>query len=635
MYMNRTTPAHCSAALFFLACVTAFLWQSAVATHLLTQTVPEISANDLRLHVTALASEAMDGRLTGTEGERRATDYVAAVFASLGLEPAGDTGTFFQPFEFTAGVSLGTANRLVLRKDVAHGTQEYAVNQEWRPLAFSKTGVFNPAEVVFAGYGIVAPAADGYDAYDSYAHLEVANKWVLVFRYLPEGITPELRQHLNRYANLRYKAMVARDRGARGLIVMSGPNSQVKDQLAPLSSDASLASTSIAALSVTDALAEQLLHPAGRRLKELQDALDTGKPMMGFPIPDLTLEATIDIQQEKRTGRNVLARLNAAENAVQTVVVIGAHVDHLGHGLGTGSLARDNEKGLIHYGADDNASGVAGVLEVAQYLAEQKAEGKLPLRRDVVFAAWSGEEIGLLGSSHFTRTFGGGGTEPATLALRIAAYLNMDMIGRLNKTLILQGVGSSAIWPSEIKRHNVPIGLALTLQNDSYLPTDATSFYLKGVPILNAFTGAHADYHTPRDTADKINYVGAEKITRLMAALTRSLATREEAPDYQVMEKPGGALERVNLRAYLGTIPDYAQGDVVGVKLSGVVKGGPAERAGVQGGDIIVALAGKKIENIYDYTYALEALKIGDSVEMVVLRGDQRLTLTVTPGSRE
>ena len=120
-----------------------------------------------------------------------------------------------------------------------------------------------------------------------------------------------------------------------------------------------------------------------------------------------------------------------------------------------------------------------------------------------------------------------------------------------------------------------------------------------------------------------------------MAALTRSLATREEVPDYQVMEKPGGALGRVNLRAYLGTIPDYAQGDVVGVKLSGVVKGGPAERAGVQGGDIIDALAGKKIENIYDYTYALEALKIGDSVEMVVLRGDQRLTLTVTPGSRE
>jgi len=597
--------------------------------------VAEISANDLRLHVTALASEALDGRLTGTEGERRATDYVAAVFASLGLEPAGDKGTFFQPFEFTAGVSLGTANRLVLHKDMAHGTQEYAVNQEWRPLAFSKTGVFDPAEVVFAGYGIVAPAADGYDAYDSYAHLEVANKWVLVFRYLPEGITPELRQHLNRYANLRYKAMVARDRGARGLIVMSGPNSQAKDQLAPLSSDASLASTSIAALSVTDALAEQLLHPAGRRLKDLQDALDTGKPMMGFPIPDLALEATIDIQQEKRTGRNVLARLNAAENAVQTVVVIGAHVDHLGHGLGTGSLARDNEKGLIHYGADDNASGVAGVLEVAQYLAEQKAEGKLPLRRDVVFAAWSGEEIGLLGSSHFTRTFGGGGTEPSTLAPRIAAYLNMDMIGRLDKTLILQGVGSSAIWPSEIERHNVLIGLSLTLQNDSYLPTDATSFYLKGVPILNAFTGAHADYHTPRDTADKINYVGAEKITRLMAALTRSLATREEAPDYRVMEKPGGALGRVNLRAYLGTIPDYAQGDVVGVKLSGVVKGGPAERAGVQGGDIIVALAGKKIENIYDYTYALEALKIGDSVEMVVLRGDQRLTLTVTPGSRE
>src|SRR5437762_4157958 len=228
MRMHRTPPAHCSAALFFLACVTAFLLlgldaqrQEIPATAplpappspSLTQTVAEISANDLRLHVTALASEAMDGRLTGTEGERRATDYVAAVFASLGLEPAGDKGTFFQSFEFTAGVSLGTANRLVLhtkqakgarskeqvslgtinqlvpRKDVAHGTQEYAVNQEWRPLAFSKTGVFNPAEVVFAGYGIVAAAADGYDAYDSYAHLEVGDHWVPGFRYGPEGLS--------------------------------------------------------------------------------------------------------------------------------------------------------------------------------------------------------------------------------------------------------------------------------------------------------------------------------------------------------------------------------------------------------------------------------------------------------------
>jgi hypothetical protein len=280
-------------------------------------------------------------------------------------------------------------------------------------------------------------------------------------------------------------------------------------------------------------------------------------------------------------------------------------------------------------------------LEIAQYLVELKAQGKLPLKHDLLFAAWSGEEMGLLGSSYFTRTFGGratdGGrtTEPTLLRPALAAYVNMDMIGRLDKNVIVQGVGSSAVWLGLIERFNAPIGLPVVTQHDSYLPTDATSFYLKEVPILNAFTGAHADYHTPRDTADKLNYNGAEKITRLFANITAALATRADAPDYRRMEKPTSTVGRVGIRAYLGTIPDYAQTDVVGVKLSGVAKGGPAENAGIQSGDIVVELAGKKIENIYDYTYALEGLKIGSPVGVIVQRGEQRVTLTLTPGTRE
>jgi Peptidase family M28/PDZ domain len=600
-----------------------------------TQLTPEIKAADLRQHITYLASDQMEGRLTATEGERRATAYVAAMFQAMGLTPAGDNGTFFQSFEFLAGMSLGVGNQLTAHLSTEPLPQSYAVDYDWRPLAFSKTGSFASAPLVFAGYGIVAPATAGFEAYDALAGLDVANAWVLVLRYLPEEIPPEQRQHLANFASLRHKAMVARDHGARGLIVVSGPSAKVKQPLVELSLDTALAGTSIAALSITDEVAEQWLQHSGHHLKALQDTLDTGKLLQGFPLANLSLAASLDIQQEKRLGRNVLARLNAAGHPGESVVIVGAHVDHLGRGLGTNSLAHDDEKGLIHYGADDNASGVGGVLEIAHYLVSLKSSRQLPLRRDLLFAAWSGEELGLIGSTHFTRTFGGAPSEPASLTPQVVAYLNMDMIGRLDKSLILQGVGSSSIWRDEIDRANGTIGLPLNLHDDSYVASDATAFYLKGVPVLSAFTGAHEDYHTPRDTADKINYAGTERIARLMALLTRSLATRQEAPDYRAMALPERPVGRASMRVYLGTIPDYSQGDASGLKVAGVIIGGPAAQAGVQGGDVIVGLAGKTIENIYDYTYVLNAMKIGVPTALVVQRGLERLTLMVTPGSRE
>src|SRR5262245_44735373 len=223
----------------------------------LTQMSPEISAEDLRRHITYLASEQMEGRLTGSDGERRATDYVASVFQAMGLQPGGDNGTYFQYFEFTAGVSLGTGNQLTARHPSTAPPQHYAVDLDWRPLAFSKTGSFEPAPMVFAGYGVVAPAADGFEEYDAFAGLDVANKWVLVLRYLPEEISPELQRHLASFANLRHKAMIARDRGAHGLIVVSGPNAKVKEPLIELSLDTILVGSGIAALSITDEVAEQ------------------------------------------------------------------------------------------------------------------------------------------------------------------------------------------------------------------------------------------------------------------------------------------------------------------------------------------------------------------------------------------
>jgi len=603
------------------------------------KTGADITAEDMRQQVTYLASDELDGRLTGTEGEKLATQYVADVFAKVGLTPIGDKDTWFGNFEFTAGVALGAGNELKL------GDQALKTDQEWRPLSFSQIGEVKPSSIVFAGYGIETPdeATDSHgkklEAYSSYAHLEVKDKWVLVLRYLPEGITQERRNELTRYSSLRHKALTARQKGARGIIIASGPNSKVVDQLVPMAFDASLASSGIAAISVTDAVADTLLKSAGKNLKDLQTKLDTGDLMGGIDCTGLTLAAKIDIQQEKKMGRNVLGILSkGAEPDFHTPpLIIGAHIDHLGSKGGSSSRAKGDEANQIHHGADDNASGTSAVLEIAQWMADQKKQGKLTLARDVIFAAWSGEELGLLGSNHFVEDIAKmvTGKPESSLKGMFAAALNMDMIGRFNKTLVLQGVGSSTWWPKEIEKRNAPIGLPITTQNDAHLPTDSTSFFVRGIPTLNAFTGAHEDYHAPTDTADKIDYEHAAKIAKLMGLIARGLATSAAAPDYVAMEAPKNASTRGGFRVYLGTIPDYAQGDLKGVKLSGVSAVGPAAKAGVKAGDLIIKLGGKDVLNIYDYTSIMGELKVGKEIGITVQREGKSVDLKITPGSRD
>ena len=592
----------------------------------------DFTPEDVVRHVDYLCRPELGGRYTGSRGEKLATAYVAAYLESLGIVPAGSEGSWYQPFEFTSGVTLGPENQL------AWGEKNYQVNEDWRPVGFSRVGEVDPAEVVFAGYGIAAPKRNEQEEYDSFVHLDVKDKWVLIFRFMPEDIPPERRQHLSTHSSLRYKAMHLRDMGAKGMLVVSGPNAVVRNELIPLGNDGTTAAFSLPVISVSNAIAEQWLANADKDMARLQTKLDSGDLVMGFPT-GVTLSANVDIQQEKSEGRNVLGRLQMGDEPSEQVVIVGAHIDHLGQGPSSGSLAQDEEREGVHRGADDNASGIAGMLEIAQYLSNMKRAGKLPGRRDILFAGWSGEELGLIGSSHFVKQLqeaaGGHPHAPATIYPGIAACLNMDMIGRLRDKVVLQGVGSSALWDSEIERRNAPVGLSITLQQDGNLPTDAAVFYRAGVPILSAFTGSHEEYHTPRDTPDTLNYEGAAQVARFMGLVARSLSLQPDAPDYIEMSVEDDRQPRAALRAYLGTVPDYAQEEVKGVLLSSVAKGGPAEKAGVRNGDIIVELAGRKIENIYDYTYAIEALKIGQKTSIGVQRGKKRLDFEITPGSRQ
>ncbi|MEM7145669.1 MAG: M28 family peptidase [Verrucomicrobiota bacterium] len=617
-----------------------------------TSTTSDINPSDIESHIAYLVSDELEGRLTGTKGEQLATQYVADLLQSFGLEPAGDNDTYFQEFEFTAGVDLGPDNTITvtgLKNEASPETLE--PGKDWIPLSFSSTGDVEPAEIVFAGYGIEAPAEVGEDGeefglYTSYYQTDVEGKWVMMFRYYPEEVSTTERQRFTRYANPRHKALAARQKSAHGIILVTGPNAPAKDKLVPLSFDASLAGSGIPAISISDELADQILANAGKTLKELQDQLDTGSMMIGTRIPDVKVGAHIDVVQEKKIGRNVLAKI-ASPNPDAPAVLIGAHVDHLGSDAGATSRATDEEKDQVHYGADDNASGIAGLLEIAEYLSDQNSQGNLDLKRDAIFAAWSGEELGLLGSSAFVRTLlkpidsntakdeSESGSPSSDAKIELGAALNMDMIGRLRDSLILQGVASSSVWPSEIEKRNVPVGLPITTQDDVYLSTDATNFYLAGVPILSAFTGAHSDYHTPRDTIDLINFDGTAKTSRLMALIMRSLLTAEDTPDYQKVEKPASRGSRSGLRAYLGTVPDYAQEDVEGVKITGTSKNSPAEKAGLQAGDVIVELGGKEILNIYDYSALLGALKIDEETSITVERDGERIPLKITPASRD
>jgi hypothetical protein len=610
-------------------------WGTAQAASLnATHLSHEITKKNLQSHVRFLSSNSLEGRLTGTTGEKLATQYIANIFLNLGLEPAGDKGTFFQEFDFTAGVSLGKSNSLSLTNQRGV-TKHLVLDQDWRPLSFSDATSFESTELVFAGYGITAPAMGKLPPYDSYRGINVTNKWVVVFRYAPEKIPEERSRQVSQYSSLRYKAFTAKEHGAKGIIFVSSSDVKVKSELIPLSLDTSLSGSGIVAVSVKNNVLDNLLTRSNHRLnslQKLQDALDFGE-LSALPVlSGIKISGQTDIEKNRQHGRNVLAKLRMSPNAAP-LIVVGAHVDHLGRGKLSGSRARDNETGMIHPGADDNASGVASILEIAARFSALKANGTLRGNKDILFAAWSGEEFGILGSSHFVNNLMKSAPNKS-LRPAIDAAINLDMVGHLREHLVLQGTGSSADWPTLMKQIKENHPISLVTQSDPYLPTDSTSFYLHGVPTLNLFTGAHDNYHTPRDKAETLNYAGIKDISEYLVDLILALEDQPQLMNYREVPKARNHTER-EFKIYLGTIPDYASSDVSGVKLSGVAKNSPAEQAGLKHDDVIIELAGKNIHDIYDYTFALNLLHVGKPVTLIVLRGQEKVALTVVARYRE
>ena len=572
---------------------------------------------DVRTHVSRLASEEMEGRLTGTDGARRASDYIIQELERMGIRPLPGWDSFRVPFEFTSGVNDQGSTLSASGWEAPSGSV--------RGLSFSDNGEVSGG-LVFAGYGITVPESQGF-GYDSYFGLDVKDKIVLVLRYFPEDATAEAKSILARYSGLRFKAMNARDRGAKGLLLVSGPGSPNAGELVGMSFDSAVAGSGIVAATIRGDVAEKLFERTeGKTLADSQQALDSGNPHVGgFEIPGAEILLNVRLQKETRTAENVVGYLpaTAEEPLGGATILLGAHYDHLGRGKDGNSLAGKDEAGQIHHGADDNASGVAAVLAIAE--KERSRDRKAP----VAFAFWAGEELGLLGSSEFIR----GGTIPAS---NIAAYINFDMVGRMrDNKLVLQAAGTSSVWPRLIEQANVVVGFDVQVSEDPYLPTDVTSFNQAGVPSVNFFTGSHKEYHRPADRAELINYEDLERVVELGALLTQKIAGLQKKPDFiKVARAPQQGGSRDTVRVFTGTIPDYAT-QVEGLLLSGVIEGGPAEEAGLRGGDVIVEFAGRKISNIYDYTYALDVVKIGEPVAVVYLREGERRETKLTPRARK
>lgn len=560
----------------------------------------ESAADRIYRDVTWLAADARGGRGVGTEGIEAAARYIQDRFEELGLEPAGARG-FRQEFDVPVAVEREAGTRLVL------GGREIR-DDEFVPAGFSASDTVE-AEVVAAGYGVVSEDL----GLDDYAGLNVTGKIVAVRRFVPDSVDDTDAQR--RLSDLRHKAFLARERGAVGMIVVDQP------------------------LPATGEGGEDAELPEEAPLPPM--TIDSGGDA-GLPVVIATREAAgmlmdggvataeIAAALTRKTARasNVIGRIPAgADEPLPGVVVLGAHFDHLGMG-GDGSLAPGVEE--IHNGADDNASGTAALMEAARLLSGRRGE----LRRDVVFAAFSGEESGLIGSTAYVREAPGGLGFEGAEGTPVVAMLNMDMVGRLGTDLSVLGGDSAAEWEEIVQPLCGDLDLGCTLGGDGYGPSDQTPFYAAGVPVLHFFTGTHDEYHKPSDDAHLVHAVGTARVARLVADVAADVGARPELLTYQQVPAPPPTGDLRSWRASLGSIPDYT-GDSEGrpgVKLAGVRPDGPADKAGLKRGDLLVGLAGQEVRDIYDMMFVLRQAKPGQQVDAVVVRDDERLTLPVVLG---
>ena len=584
----------------------ALLLVAALAATAAAAPPPPLSAEWLVEQIRVLSAPEMDGRASGTPGATRAADHIVRVLAQAGLRPGGDGGTFLQPFTVPTGLALGPRNTL----DVpGAGAAPLALGRDFTPLAISADGVAS-GDVVFVGYGITATAL----GWDDYAGIDVRGKLVLATTSDPGGTdatSPFRRPEAYHFRERAHKVINARQHGAAGILLVTHP-SESSETLPTLSGISQ--PLGIVATFVTRRVADLALGPASTTLRDLAAAVERARQPQSRALSGVRAQVEVNLVRQRGTTTNVIGILPGTDPRLEDeAIVIGAHYDHLGHG-GEGSLAPE-QVGAIHHGADDNGSGTAAVLGLARAFA---AAGGVP--RTLVFIAFSGEELGLLGSAHYVR-------HPAFPLDKTVLMLNLDMVGRLrDDKLYVGGVDSGSTLRAVAARAARGLPLAPELRGEPFAPSDHTSFYTAGRPVLFLFTGAHADYHRPSDTWDRINGPGLVTVADFAARVVSEVAQDPRAPVYVKFEAPA-ASTRGGYGPYFGVVPEFGDAERPGVRVGGVRSGSPADKAGVQSGDVLVRFAGIDVKTLQDFTFALRGKRPGDRVEVVILRGgrEQRL----------
>jgi aminopeptidase YwaD len=562
-------------------------------------TVPEIEG-----HIRYLASDELKGRYPGTSEDALVEKYIASEFKKAGLVLYDKTG--LQHFGIVTDIEAGPGNR------VSFADSELVLGTDYQPFAFSASGTAD-AELTFAGYGFQIASEDL--SWDDYAGLDVNGKWVMLLRGVP-GEQEASSPYIN-YSEDRGKALSAADLGAAGVILVSGNSFDPGDHLEELKGKQP--AIAIPVVQMTRSAADRLLSIAGADSLGVIEKRITVELIPQSFATDQQVQITVDLEPMQVESSNVIATLKGSNPALRDqYVIIGAHHDHLGMG-GPGSSSRQPDTTAVHNGADDNASGVAGVLEIAERLVADAPQ------RSILFATFGAEEMGLVGSRYLTE-------HPPVDLDQVQAMINLDMVGRLNEQRQLQigGVGTSPGLEKLLDSLNGSFGFDLKFSNEGYGPSDHAAFYAMDIPVIFISTGGHPDYHTPADDLERINLEGEREILDFTALVAEALANeREKIAFTEAGPKVQGSSRGRRGGITLGLMPDVTYDGNDGMPVMFVTQGKPAAVGGIQKGDVIVAIEGKSVGNVYDYMSRLDQLKEGMSIIVTVNRNGDLLDLVI------